>query len=46
VYVTIIYIIRLHAFVDPAAPVGDFCIESFGNDLDLRVLVVLFRLRP
>jgi hypothetical protein len=38
--------IRLHAFVDPATPVGDFCTEAFGDDFDLRVLVVLFRLRP
>jgi hypothetical protein len=38
--------IRLCAFVDPVAPKGDFCTESFGNDFDLRVLVVLFWLRP
>ena len=44
-YVTLIYMIRLHAFVDPPVPVGDFCTESFGNDFDLRVLVVLFRPR-
>jgi hypothetical protein len=46
VYVTVIYMIRLRAFVDPAAPVGDSCTESFGKDFDLRVLVVLFMLRP
>jgi hypothetical protein len=44
VHVTVIYMIRLHAFVDPAALVGDFCIDSFGNDFDLCVLV-LFRPR-
>jgi hypothetical protein len=38
--------IRLRTFVDPAAPVGDFCTESFGNDFDRYVLVVLFRLHP
>jgi hypothetical protein len=42
----LIYVIRLRAFVDPVAPVGDFCMESFGNDFDLCVLVVLFRRRP
>jgi hypothetical protein len=42
----LIYVIRLCAFVDPVAPVGDFCTESFGNNFDLRVLVVLFRRRP
>jgi hypothetical protein len=34
VHVTVIYMIRLRAFVDPAAPVGDLCIDSFGKDFD------------
>jgi hypothetical protein len=38
--------IRLRAFVDPVAPVGDFCTESIVKDFDLYVLIVLFRLHP
>jgi hypothetical protein len=43
VYVTVICIMRLRAFVDPAAPVGDFCMESlFGKDFDfLRTYCVV-----
>jgi hypothetical protein len=37
---------RLRAFVDPAAPVGDFCTESLVKDFDLYVLIVVFRLHP
>jgi hypothetical protein len=37
---------RLCAFVDPAAPVVDFCTESVVKDFDLYVLIVLFRLHP
>jgi hypothetical protein len=36
--------IRLRAFVDLAAPVGDFCTKSFGKDFDFARL--LFWLRP
>jgi hypothetical protein len=25
---------KLHAFVDQVAPVGDFCTKSFGRDFD------------
>ena len=45
-YVTVICMVRLRAFVDPAAPVGDFFMESFVTDFDLYVLIVLFRLHP
>jgi hypothetical protein len=41
VYVTVICIMRLRAFVDPAAPVGDFCFVIY---FDFCALIVLFRL--
>jgi hypothetical protein len=35
---------KLRAFVDQSAPVGDFCTESFGKDFDFAYL--LFWLHP
>jgi hypothetical protein len=31
---------KLHDFVDQAAPVGDFCTESFGKDFDFGVPII------
>jgi hypothetical protein len=41
-YVTVICM-RLRAFVDPAAPVGDLCAGSFWESIRLCVLIELVR---